>query len=259
MGKHWGEILGLEIVDNWRGIVSHSGSWWTLIAGLISLAIPETVYELFGIDTNPFFWGFLGVFLYFAGIVGRLLKQGKSPAVERARVALVIAVAILAAFLLSGRAIAGPVSEAETLKVAVPFIAAEEGERTTAYLDIVGVPTICFGSTRGVRIGMTKTHEECLALLSDEVAEFREKLHTFFTSTTINTRLTPHRDAAYTSTAFNCGIAAIGNSTATRRLNAGNIAGGCEALTWWNSAGGRVVRGLVGRRARERSLCMTGL
>jgi GH24 family phage-related lysozyme (muramidase) len=57
----------------------------------------------------------------------------------------------------------------------------------------------------------------------------------------------------------NVGIAGAGKSTATRRLNAGDIAGGCQALTWWNKAGGRVVRGLVNRRAEEFALCMDGL
>ncbi|MFC3208586.1 glycoside hydrolase family protein [Aquamicrobium soli] len=63
-------------------------------------------------------------------------------------------------------------------------------------------------------------------------------MHRRSQSATINTRLPPTRDAAYTSTAFNCGSGAIGKSTATRRLNASDIAGDCEALTWWNSGGG---------------------
>ena len=50
-----------------------------------------------------------------------------------------------------------------------------------------------------------------------------------------------------------------GDSTATRRLNAGNIIGGCTALTWWNKAGQRVVRGLALRRGEERDLCMMGV
>jgi GH24 family phage-related lysozyme (muramidase) len=106
---------------------------------------------------------------------------------------------------------------------------------------------------------MVATDQQCLVLLRAEVAEFRSKLHRYFTSTTINARLPPTRDAAYTSTAFNCGVDGIGRSTATRRLNAGDITGGCEALTWWNKAGGRVIRGLFERRKRERALCMVGL
>jgi GH24 family phage-related lysozyme (muramidase) len=152
-----------------------------------------------------------------------------------------------------------PYSEADALNEAVPFIAQEEGLRTKAYLDIVGVPTICYGSTRGVRLGMEKTRAECLDLLRSEVAEYRHGLHRYIKPAARLYHLTPKRDAAYTSTAFNCGIGAIGKSTAVRRLNAGDIKGGCEALTWWNKAGGRVVRGLVARRTRERALCLDGV
>jgi GH24 family phage-related lysozyme (muramidase) len=42
-------------------------------------------------------------------------------------------------------------------------------------------------------------------------------------------------------------------------LNEQRIAAACEALTWWNKAGGRVYRGLVDRRAEERDLCLEGL
>jgi lysozyme len=77
-----------------------------------------------------------------------------------------------------------------------------------------------------------------------------------FSPVTIAARLPATRDAAYTSTAFNCGVGGIGKSTATRRLNAGDIAGGCQALTWFDKAGGRVLRGLFERRKREKALCL---
>lgn len=150
------------------------------------------------------------------------------------------------------------------LAVATPLVAAWEGKKNTAYLDVVGVPTICYGHTRtvtaaDVAAGVTWTDARCEALLRAELLEYREGLHRFFTPETLDTRLTPERDAAYTSLAFNVGISGAGRSTATRRLNAGNIAGGCEALTWWNKAGGRVWRGLVRRRADEYRLCMVGV
>lgn len=150
-------------------------------------------------------------------------------------------------------------SEAETLAVAVPLIAKWEGKRNAAYQDIVGVWTICYGHTRTARPGMVMSDAECEDLLRNEVAEYRHGLHAYFTAITRASRLTPERDAAYTSLAFNVGIAGAGRSTATRRLNEGDIAGGCTALTWWNRAGGRVVRGLANRRADEYDLCMAGL
>lgn len=96
-------------------------------------------------------------------------------------------------------------------------------------------------------------------MLAREVHSYRDGLHGYFTPETRSERLTAHRDAAYTSLAYNVGVAGAGKSTATRRLNAGDIRGGCEAIGWWNKAGQRVVRGLVNRRADEVALCLRGL
>ena len=247
------------IVNNWRRVVALSLSFWMQVAGLVVLILPEVRFYWTGEDSDPVLSWWLGVLLLLAGIGGRLYEQGMSKWREWLRIAAVGVVIFLLAFLLAGTVRAGAPSEEATLNVAVPFIAQEEGERLEAYLDIVGVPTICSGSTRGVKLGMKMTRPQCRALLRSEVAEYRTKLHRYFVPATINYRLTPERDTAYTSLAFNCGIGAIGKSSATRRLNGGDIAGGCEALTWWNKAGGRVIRGLVSRRTRERALCLQGL
>lgn len=256
---NWRSTLGLEIIDDWKRVISYSGSLWCLVAGFLTLVGSEAIFKFFEIDTNPYFWGMFGTLLYLAGIIGRFLKQQKNPWIERVRVLLVIILCGLISWMMTGKALAQPPTERETLSIAVPFIAAEEGKVNTAYKDIVGVWTICYGSTRGVTEGMVMSDEQCIELLMDEVAEYRDGLHDYFTTVTLDQRLTPSRDAAYTSTAFNCGIRAIGKSTATRRLNNDNIAGGCEALTWWNKAGGRVIRGLFLRRQREEALCMKGL
>lgn len=247
------------LVSNWRRVVALSLSFWMQIAGLVALIWPEVKFVWTGEDSDPAFYWWLGVLLLVAGIGGRLYEQGVSKFREWLRIAAVVAIIFLLALLLATTVRAAAPTEDETLAIAIPFIAQEEGERLTAYLDVVGVPTICSGSTRGVKLGMTMTREQCHSLLRSEIAEYRGGLHGYFTPATISARLTPHRDAAYTSTAFNCGIAAIGRSTATKRLNAGNVVGGCQALTWWNKAGGRVIRGLASRRERERALCMKGL
>jgi lysozyme len=155
-------------------------------------------------------------------------------------------------------------SEAATMAVLVPLVAKWEGKRNAAYFDVVGVPTICFGHTRTVTAadvgaGTSKTDAECSALLRSELREYRDGVRGYFNAEALRSWLPPNRDAAFASTAYNVGISGIGKSTATRRLNAGNLAGACEALTWWNRAGGRVLRGLVNRRADEFALCMVGL
>lgn len=247
-----------RLISDWRRVLLLSLSFWMQVAGLLVLILPELRYHWTGQDYDPVLAWWLGALFLVAGLAGRLCQQGSPGWREWLRICAVTAIVIALALLFAGQARAAPASEGETLAIAVPFIAKEEGKRNAAYRDIVGVWTICYGSTRGVRPGMVYSDQQCLELLRAEVAEYRRGLHRYFTPATINSRLPAPRDAAFTSTAFNCGISAIGKSTATRRLNAGDIPGACEALTWWNKAGGRVIRGLSERRKRERALCMQG-
>lgn len=125
----------------------------------------------------------------------------------------------------------------------------------SAYLDAVGVPTACDGITRGIRMGQRHTEAQCTALLERELVEHAEQV----------IRCVPglkgraHQAAAAVSLAYNIGGTAFCRSTAARRFNAGQWAAGCDAFTMWNKAGGRVLRGLVLRRGRERAMCRTGL
>lgn len=248
----------MPIVPDWRRVLLLSLSFWMQMAGLAVLVLPELRFALTGQDYDPYLAWWLGVLFLLAGIVGRVWQQGLSPWKEWLRVAAVIAIIVALAVIFAAPSKAAEATEAQTLQIAVPFIAREEGKRNVAYRDAVGIPTICYGSIRGVQMGMVKTDAECLALLWAEVAEHRAGLHRFFSATTIAARLPPTRDAAYTSIAFNCGPVTIGKSTATKRLNAGDVAGGCQALTWFDKAGGRVLRGLFERRKREKTLCLLG-
>jgi lysozyme len=250
----------MRLVPDWRRVLLLSLSFWMQVAGLAVLILPELRYALTGQDYDPYLAWWLGVLFLLAGIIGRVWQQGLSPWKEWLRVAAVLAIIIALAIIFAGpssaASSAGPATEAETLQIAVPFIAPEEGKRNRAYQDAVGIWTICYGSTRGVHAGMVMTDQQCTDLLWVEVAAHRNGLHRYFTPVTIAARLPPTRDAAYTSTAFNVGVAGIGMSTATRRLNAGDITGGCQALTWFDKAGGRVLRGLFERRKREKALCL---
>lgn len=244
-------------------------SFWMQVAGIMALVVPEVVYAQTGIDTNPKVRFWVGIGLLTAGLLGRVIVQTGSIWREWARiiaVAVIILLISIAAAGAMGQAQPSPEREplprytkAEFLAVAVPLIGKWEGLRLEAYRDIVGVWTVCYGETRGVRPGDRHTKSECDAMLASSILEFRDGWHGYLTDETLRTRLHAHRDAAFTSLAYNVGIAGAGKSTATRRLNAGHIAGACEALTWWNRAGQRVIRGLVNRRAEEQALCMIGV
>ncbi|HHP7177414.1 TPA: glycoside hydrolase family protein, partial [Pseudomonas aeruginosa] len=49
--------------------------------------------------------------------------------------------------------------------IASALVAAHEGRSLVAYVDPVGIPTICEGITAGVRLGDRATPQQCDALL----------------------------------------------------------------------------------------------
>lgn len=247
----------MKLISNWKAVALKSWSMWCIYLGIALLVLPEILYVLYGLNIDPRIPGWGGLGLLIAGGVGRLLDQG----IDRGRLRSPwwVAAIALVLFAVPGEARSAEVDQREFLTVAVPFVGKWEGKRNHAYLDVVGVPTICFGHTKGVQLGDHMTDAQCEELLRIELLEYREGLHRYFTAETLAGRLTPERDTALVSLAYNVGIRGAGRSTAVRRLNAGNIAGCCDALTWWNKAGGRVWRGLVLRRGDEYDLCMVGV
>lgn len=130
----------------------------------------------------------------------------------------------------------------------VAVIARLEGCRLTAYQDSVGVWTIGFGETFGVKEGMVWTMEEAKARLRVRVTYFLlqvlrrcPQLH-----------LEPWgRSVACTSLAYNIGLGAFGASSVCRLTKYREYASAAHAFLLWNKAGGRVLKGLTFRRQQE--------
>jgi lysozyme len=141
--------------------------------------------------------------------------------------------------------------------LAVGLIGGFEGMRTRAYIPIPGdVPTVCFGATRGVKMGDTHTPAECKAMLGTALVEFETNMRRCLVAPD---RIPDKPYVAFLSVSYNIGSRAFCGSTIARKANVGDIRGACDALLAWNKAGGRVVQGLVNRRAAERKLCLEGL
>lgn len=140
------------------------------------------------------------------------------------------------------------------LMVAGSYIAYFEGRSLVAYLDPVGIPTICEGVTRGVKIGQVATEKECDAHLELEV-----RLHAAEVKRVVTVPLTEGEYAAWTSFVYNVGGPAFRSSTALRKLNAGDHKGACLEMKRWVYAGGKKLRGLERRRQAESALCLSGL
>lgn len=142
--------------------------------------------------------------------------------------------------------------------LAVAVVAGFEGLRTSAYLDPPGIPTICYGETRGVKMGDTATPAECKAMLVKSLSYFSSGI-----DRCLPPKLPDATYVAFLSAAYNIGTTAFCGSSMSRRATAGDIQGACEALLMWDKttiAGVRVRHpGLTRRRTQERTLCMEGL
>lgn len=126
-----------------------------------------------------------------------------------------------------------------------------EGYTETAVIPIPGdVPTIGFGTTEGVRMGDRITPPTALGRALRDVNRFEGAL-----KQCVTVPLAQNEYDAFVSLSYNIGPTAFCGSTLVRKLNAGDYAGACAEIDRWNKAGGRVVQGLVNRRAAERAQC----
>jgi lysozyme len=143
--------------------------------------------------------------------------------------------------------------------LACTVIGGYEGYSAVAYKDIIGVWTACYGETRGIRAGMKFTKAECDKMFLEGLNDFAMKMEQCVPSMADEAATPPTRYVAHLSLAYNIGTGAYCKSSIARKQNAGDVKGACEAFNLYNRAGGRVIRGLVLRRADERQYCLKGL
>lgn len=134
--------------------------------------------------------------------------------------------------------------------IAMSCVATFEGLRTYAYRDPVGIPTICFGETKGVEMGDRATPEQCREMLGNRLEEFNAGI-----SKCVMVPISDSRRAALVSFSYNVGIGAACRSSLVRRINTGDP-DACDELLRWTRAGGIELPGLKRRREEERRLCL---
>lgn len=139
---------------------------------------------------------------------------------------------------------------------AIALVGGYEGLRTKAYRDVVGIPTVCFGETRGVKMGDEYTVEQCKVMLGDALIEFEKE----FTSCIKNPDAIPDKSyMAFLSLSYNIGTDAFCKSTVKKKINENKLVEACNAITMWDKAKGKVIKGLTKRRAEEKALCLEGV
>ena len=124
-----------------------------------------------------------------------------------------------------------------------------EGLKLTAYLDSVGVPTIGYGHTKGVKIGDRCTKEEAEAFLREDLKDAEACVNEHVT-----VPINQNEFDALVSFVFNFGCTKFRGSTLLRKLNNSDYDGASLEFARWNRAGGLELAGLTRRRAAEAEL-----
>lgn len=138
--------------------------------------------------------------------------------------------------------------------VCCALVGSFEGLRQVAYLDVIGVPTACYGEIKNIKLGMKFTRQECEGMLIESLMAHERGM-----MACTKVELPDDRYAALLSFTYNVGVGAYCGSTLVKKLNAGDVVGACNELSRWTRAKGIVFPGLVKRRAAERELCLKGV
>lgn len=133
-----------------------------------------------------------------------------------------------------------------------------EGLMLHAYLCPAGKWTIGYGQTKGIKKGMVWTKQQAELDVQATVRRFAEEVRQLVRKGTTDNEL-----SAFTSLAYNIGIANFKSSSALRWHNARESKSKvCIGIRMWDRAtvnGEKVVlKGLVRRREAECSVYMTG-
>lgn len=110
--------------------------------------------------------------------------------------------------------------------------------------------TVCEGHTGGVDPNRIYSDAECKAFKDADIATANAVV-----KRCLPMPMLPQIEAALTDAAYNIGPAVVCGSTLQRKGQANDWPGACAELDRWKFAGGRVLPGLVRRRADDRAVC----
>jgi lysozyme len=143
-------------------------------------------------------------------------------------------------------------------KAGIDLIKEFEGFKSEAYLDTLAKPalwTIGYGTTERAGVGIVP--RAGMKITEKQATEYLQKAVDKFAGQVLAVLKRPATDnqlAAMVSLAYNIGPSAFARSSVLKRFNEGKFQAAADAFLLWNKAGGKVLRGLERRRAREREL-----
>lgn len=126
-----------------------------------------------------------------------------------------------------------------------------EGLKTKAYKCPAGVWTIGYGHTGNVSPGQTISEAQAEQYLKQDLSSFENEVTSMANSAGV--KLTQGQYDALVSFSYNCGGPTLKESGILQMLKAGHIDEAANKMKQYNKGGGRVLQGLVNRRAQEAS------
>ena len=133
-----------------------------------------------------------------------------------------------------------------------------EGLKLSAYQDSVGIWTIGYGNITYEDGAKVKKGDKVSQERADQLFRWFADRFASQVDTAILVPVSQNQFNAVTSFAYNVGIGALRSSTLLKKLNR------CatdptikDEFAKWNKAGGRVIQGLVNRRAEEAKIYFT--
>lgn len=145
------------------------------------------------------------------------------------------------------------------------LIKEKEGLRLKPYLCSAGVATIGYGSTMhadGRKVTLKDapiSESQALELLAATLGKYEKAVNEY-----VKVPLTQNEFDALVSFTYNIGAGrketptqagnGFAGSTLLKKLNAGDKVGAANQFDVWNKAGGKVLEGLIKRRAAEKAL-----
>lgn len=136
-----------------------------------------------------------------------------------------------------------------TSQKGIDLIKSFEGCKLFAYRDSVGVLTIGYGTTKGVKAGMSITQQQAESFLKRDIVPLEKVLNS------MNINFTQGQYDALISFQYNLGAANFKSSTMYKKIiSKASDTDITDQMIKWHNAGGKPLLGLKRRRVAEANM-----
>lgn len=140
------------------------------------------------------------------------------------------------------------------LELLIKLIKESEGCKLKAYKDCVGVITIGWGQTKGIKEGMIWTQNQAD---EDLIKTALEVLNRAIKASPILATVNMEKQAAIADFVYNLGIGSYTSSTLKKKVDVNDWISAAVEIKRWDKAGGKVLKGLTIRRNKEAELILS--